>query len=181
MSDALVVFTVEGIDTILNQRGSQFWKLNRARAKESKFVVFVQNRSKSESQSQHGDWDFATATESHGTAFLVARIAEIERPADPKEKHRWFIRISEYAKINIPEVWEGWRFPVRYMRLADLGIDPSRLQFTPVLLTNGNGKNGKTRIARTSNIVPLTITEAKRGLSARYDIEEDAIEITMRG
>src|SRR5258708_36893735 len=104
MSDfAVIVFTVEGPDTIISQRGSQFWILNKRRAKESDYVVFVQNRYKSESVG--GDWSMATATESHGTAFLIAKIADIDRPTEPKEQHRWFIRISEYTRINIPDVW----------------------------------------------------------------------------
>jgi hypothetical protein len=180
MSDfAVVVFTVEGPDTILSQRGSQFWVLNKGRASECDFVVFVQNRYKSEHK--QGVWHMATATEPHGMAFLIARIADIERPTDPKERHRWFIRISEFARINISDVWEGWRFPVRYMRLVDLGIDPSRLQFTTVQGANANGANGKANVARPSKMSPMSITEAKRGLAATFGVDEDAIEITVRG
>jgi hypothetical protein len=166
MSDtAVVVFTVEGVDTILHQGGTQYWVLNRERARESEFVVLVQNRSKSDSE--RDDWEFATASEPHGTAFLVGRISDIV----PKDNNRWLIKISEFARINIPDVWKGWRFPVRYLQLSVLGIDPNALQFTPLSGVNGK-QNGAPR--------PLSIPEAKRGLALGLGVKEDAIEIVIR-
>lgn len=178
MSDiAVVVFTVEGLKTILQQEGTQYWTLDRDRAKESAFVVCVQNQWKSENQ--RGDWKFATATEPHGTAFLIGRIADIELSG---HSERWFIRISEYAKIHVLNVWKGWRFPIRYMPLSDLGIDPGHLTFLPVPKTGSGAKKTALAAAPSNGAArPLSIPEAKRGLAVTFGVNEDAIEITIRG
>jgi hypothetical protein len=128
---------------------------------------------------QHDEWDFATANQQHGTAFLIGRIAEIVRSGQPG---RWLIKISEYAEINIPNVWKGWRFPVRYMPLSDFGIDPTRLTFTRLLGANCSGVKPGVPVATAVNgVVPLSIAEAKRGLAVTFGISDKDIEITIRG
>jgi hypothetical protein len=169
MSDeAVVVFTVEGLDTVRRQRGTQYWKLNVDRANKIAFVVLVQNRGKSDSK--HEEWESATADQPHGTAFLIGRISDIDRSTQPD---RWLIRISEYAIINVPDVWKGWRFPVRYMRLSKLRIDPRRLTFQPMPGVSAN----RTAVPTNS----LSIAEAKRALAATFGLKESAVEITIRG
>jgi hypothetical protein len=178
MSDnAVVVFTVEGLDTIRHQGGTQYWILNRTRARESEFVILVQNRIKSEVEHKRKEWKFATADKEHGTAFLIGRIADIVRTGS-----RWLIKISEYSEIDIPEVWKGWRFPVRYMPLSDLGIDPKSLTFKPLFGAKKKGaKTGGTAAIAMSGATPLTIAEAKHGLAAGLGVSEKNIEITIRG
>lgn len=39
------------------------------------------------------------------------------------------VTISEYALIDLPTAWGGWRNPVRFTRLTGLGIDPGGLSF----------------------------------------------------
>src|SRR5580704_14484185 len=129
MSDnAVVVFTVEGLDTIRRQGGTQYWKLNKNRVEESEFVILVQNRAKSEIERKRRSkkWKFATADHEHGTAFLIGRIADVVR-AGPNGRR--LIQMSEYADIDIPKVWGGWRFPVRYMPLSSFAINLKTLSF----------------------------------------------------
>jgi hypothetical protein len=118
MTNAVVVLTARGPDKILAEGGSQNWRLNEDRARKSEYLVCVQNR-------HNGNW--GSATEPHGTAFLIGRITEIV--PSPEEPQRWLIKIGQYAKINVPNVWQSWRFPVRYMSLEELGIDPEKLEF----------------------------------------------------
>jgi hypothetical protein len=67
-------------------------------------------------------------------------------------KIRWIIRISEAARINKSEVWKHWRNPVRYMPLAELGIELEGVDFQPVaaviqppIQTRGGGAFGLPR------------------------------------
>jgi hypothetical protein len=121
MTDAVVVLTARGQETILSEGGSQAWRLNEHRTRGIEFLVCVQNR-------HNGDW--GGATEPHSTAFLIGRISEIAK--SPERPDRWIIKISEYAPINIPNVWQAWRYPIRYMSLEELQIDPTTLELQPL-------------------------------------------------
>jgi hypothetical protein len=118
MTNAVVVLTARGPEKILAEGGSQNWRLDKDRARESPYLVCVQNR-------HNGDW--GGATEPHGTAFLIGRITEIV--PSPEKPNRWLIKIGQYARIDVPNVWGPWRFPVRYMSLEELRIDPATLEF----------------------------------------------------
>jgi hypothetical protein len=121
MTNAILVLTARGPEKILSEGGSQAWKLDADRAGKSEFLVCVQNR-------HNGDW--GDATEPHSTAFLIGRITEIV--PSPERPKRWLIKIGEYAKITVPNIWKGWRYPVRYMSLEGLQIDPTTLEFKPM-------------------------------------------------
>jgi hypothetical protein len=120
MQKAIVVFTARGPEKILAEEGSQAWRLRADRARQSDYLVCTQNR-------HNGGW--GNATEPHGTAFLIGRISEIV--PSPERPDRWLIKISEYARISIPNVWQ-WQYPVRYTSLEELQIDPKKLAFEPV-------------------------------------------------
>jgi len=110
------------MQTILGQGGSQAWHLDVDRARRSEYLICVQNR-------RHPE--FREPGAAHRSAFLLGRISDVV-PA-PKRPDRWFIIISEFAKLEIPEFWKQ-RYPVRYTMLEDLGIDPRNLPpFRPVL------------------------------------------------
>lgn len=85
------------------------------------YLVCTQNRHR------HG----GTPEAPHGAAFLVGKVSGVE-PAEPRNGPRWLVRISEYAEIEMPEVWDGSRNPVRYTTLQNVGIDPATLDFQPV-------------------------------------------------
>jgi hypothetical protein len=170
--DTVAVLTARSPQRILREGGSQAWVLNPVRAKQCTWLVCTQNR-------HHADHDFEDATEPHGSAFLVGKIAGLRRSEENPNEERWLIAISEYALIELPNVWGGWRNPVRYTSLADLGIDPRSLSFQP--LAKAAKPVSKPDAAPNPAVGGLTIAEAKRGLALTFGVAEDAIEITIRG
>jgi hypothetical protein len=170
--DTVAVFTARSPQRIVREGGSQAWVLNPVRAKQCTWLVCTQNR-------HNANHDFEDASEPHGSAFLVGKISGLRRSEENPNEARWLITISEYALIDLPNVWGGWRNPVRYTSLADLGIDPGSLSFQPLrapvdppaMATAAPPQAGR----------GLTIAEAKRGLALTFGVGEDAIEITIRG
>jgi hypothetical protein len=120
--NALLVFTARSPERIIREGGSQRWVLNPARAKLCTWLVCTQNR-------HNPDHEFSDATEAHGSGFLLCRISgvRISTEADPKEK--WLILISEFARINYPNLWDHGRNPIRYTSLETLRIDPNGIEF----------------------------------------------------
>ena len=120
MSDtAIVVFAREGATAIINRGGTEAWKLDANRARACDYLVCVQNcRGGGSPQAPHG------------AAFLVGRTSDVEKVDG--DDVRWRVRISAYAKIDIPNAWDGGRNPVRYTTLQELGIDPAPLRFEPI-------------------------------------------------
>ncbi len=170
--DTVAVFTARSPSRIVREGGSQAWVLNPVRAKQCTWLVCTQNR-------HNSDHDFEDASEPHGSAFLIGRISGLRRSEENANEERWLITISEYALINQPKVWGGWRNPVRYTSLADLGIDPSGLSFQPLRATEESSPKAAADTSHAGR--GLTIAEAKRGLALTFGVEEDAIEITIRG
>jgi hypothetical protein len=173
MSDsALVVFTSRGFTTILSEGGSQAWVLDPSRARKCAYLVCTQNRH---------DKEWGSPEDPHGAAFLVGKIDRVVPSVLLLGKRRWLVRISAYARISKPEVWEGLRNPVRYTTLQALGIDPAMLLFEPV----PGPLPGPLPAARASICAEygrrLTIAEAKRGLAAGFAVSPDAIDIRVRG
>src|SRR6266576_2182414 len=118
MSDAsVVVFTLKSIDRILREGGTSSWRLDRNHARQCAFAVCTRNA--------NADW--VEGQEGHHCAFLVGKVREVVPSADHED--RYLIQFSEYAKVNIPDVWKGDRNPVKYTSLQDLGIDPLKLKW----------------------------------------------------
>lgn len=171
---AVVVFTAKTVEQLLAVGGSASWKLNRSRVLESEFLVCARNR--------HTNWG-QPSSEAHCSGFLLGRISGVV-PAP--EKDRWLIQISEYALVAVPEIWKGWRYPVRYMALEQLGIDASKLVFKPMpemderavdLEAAASAEDGGDEDENPG----LTIAEAKDGLAKTFGVAPEAIEITIRG
>lgn len=177
MATAIVILTVEGPAKILSQGGSRAWRLNEGRARVSEFLVCVQNGNKGEWGSMWG-----VPTEPHNTAFLIGRITEIV--PSPEEPKRWFIKIGEYARISVPGVWQAWRYPVRYLSLEELEIDPAKLTWETMPDVPETPKRDTSREAAPMNGAggkALTMAEAKKGLALTFSVPPEAIEITIRG
>jgi hypothetical protein len=170
--DAVVVFTARSPDRIVSEGGSQAWVLNPARAKLAKWLICTQNR-------RNPDHEFSDATEPHGTAFLVGKISGIRQSPEDGNAGRWLIEISEFARVSVPDVWQHWRNPVRYMSLDELGIDVQVLQFEPIQ----QAEREPHRISASTNppSAGMTIVEAKNALAATFGVSPDAVEITIRG
>jgi hypothetical protein len=181
MSDeCIAVFTVESPHRILHQGGSRAWALASNRARKCCYLVCVQNL-------YHPDRDFSEASEPHGAVFLVGKISDVI--PDSTLGDRWRICISEYALHTVMNAWKGWRNPVRYTTLREMGIDLEALTFRSVSdgqrdLSITAGQQAPTVATKKQDdepIAPLSIAQAKAGLAAYYGISQEAIEIVIRG
>lgn len=162
--DTIIVFTARSPGRILQEAGSQAWVLDPRRAKQCAFVVCAQN--------QHNpDHAFSDASEPHGEGFLIGRISRITPAREEGDEGRWHIGMSEYARISIPGLWKGWRNPVRYAALAELDIDPTKLDWQHL-------DEVMPPVAACPQ--PLTIAEAKEALAATFGVQPGDIEITIR-
>lgn len=120
-----MVLTSRGADRILDEGGSQAWRVNRARARKQKYLVCAQHGKKGKSRG---------AIEPHGTAFLVGRIRDVVPATDAPHNGKWrLIRVDAFARVSIPDAWNGQRNPVRYGALEAFGIDLSTLDFQQVV------------------------------------------------
>jgi hypothetical protein len=167
-----VVFTGKSVDEIVAKGGSASWRLNRRHARQCSVVVCTRN-----SRAKSGDGGGP-----HGSAFLVGKVSGVvELPPKPgRAPGRYLIEFSDFARVDVPHVWKGKRNPIQYVEtLEELGIEPNTLQWEP-MPERGNVKaapDGPT----TSTVVPLTIPQAKQGLSLMLGVSPEAIEIIVRG
>jgi hypothetical protein len=181
MSDeCIAVFTVESPHRILQQGGSRAWALASSRARKCRYLVCVQNL-------YHPGRDFSDAFEPHGAVFLVGKISDVI--PDLLSNDRWQICISEYALHTVMNAWKGWRNPVRYTTLREMGIDLEALTFRSVsdgqrdlsITTDQLAPTVAPRKQDDGPIAPLSIAQAKAGLAAYYGVSQEAIEIVIRG
>ncbi|MBV7539079.1 hypothetical protein KW842_25245 [Duganella sp. sic0402] len=173
---AVVVMTARGPDRIIQEGGSQAWVLNPKNAMKHRYLITVQNR-------HNGQW--GGATEPHGTAFLIGKISDVVPSPEPKSKGRYLVKINEYARISISCKWRGSN-PVRYLNIKDeFGIDPETLEFIPVPSQSGHHVKATQDAlhedeVESTEVLMLTIAQAKTGLAANLGIELDQIEIIIK-
>lgn len=175
LDQAAVVFTAKSIERILEEGGTSSWRLDRNHARRCAFAVCTRNA--------HADW--VEGREGHHAAFLVGKIRDVVPcPPTPENnegaKKRYLIQFSEFARVNIPDVWKGDRNPVKYTTLENLGIDPARLKWK-VMPERVNVSRPVGHVSSPSGPQPLTMAEAKRGLALTFNVAPEAIEITIRG
>lgn len=173
---AIATFTNRGLGRLLAEGGSQAWKLKPDRVKKLKYIVCVQNR-------EDGEW--GEPTHNHQEGFLIGKISGVE-PSPEGREGRYIIRFDEYAEIKKPKMAHQWRNPVQYIQLEDHGIDPSKLNFKPVIAkANPHEKplvqDEKEPPPAAPAVRPLDMNEAKKALAAFYKVPVSAIEITIRG
>jgi hypothetical protein len=172
MTQALLIFTAKSVERIVAEGGSAAWKLDRNNARQCEYAVCTRN--------SRADW--VEGSEAHASAFLVGRVSDIV--AAPDRSGRWIVKMSEYAMVDIPSVWQGWRNPIRYTTLEELGIDPNALSFKRMpAQSRSTGTAPKSK--RDSQPAPLRIADelaaTKRSLAERLGTTPEAIEIIVRG
>lgn len=156
MEDTLLTFTSHDEQYIKEHHYDDAWTLNEKRASNCKYLVCCYSQGAKK-----------------GSAFcvgLISRLAEV--PTPPNEKKRYAINITEYAPIDRPNLWDGGRFPVRYVNLADLGIDLASLKFEPLQ---------RQPVITAETTPPLSIAQAKAGLAKQFGVDPDQIEIVIKG
>jgi hypothetical protein len=176
--EVLVVFTFKPIDRLLREGGTSSWKLNWSRARRCRYAICTRNALDERRP--------AGASEPHHQGFLVGKIRDVALSPDRPERKRALVEFSEYALIDIPEVWKGDRNPVRYEKVEDLDIDFDALDWQPMpSKTNGvaeaPAEPSQPVSAITTGDRPLTMAEAKKGLALTFGVAPEAIEITIRG
>lgn len=179
MSDeSIAVFTSKDPEYILSVGGSDSWKLDPKRARKCLYLICVRNDDKS-------NRNFTKVPAEHRTVFMVGKISDVIPDDD-----RWRICISEYAEYKVLNAQKGWRNPVRYTTLEEMGINLNELTFRSVAdgqrdLEKTTGQQIPVVAPRMqddrSAVQPLSIASAKAGLAAYYGVSQDAIEIVIRG
>lgn len=166
---ALAIFTGKATPVILEVGGSQSWVLDRNKARSCKYAVLYFN--------DHAPWSTKGYTH-HGDAFLVGRISDVVRSVETPD--RWVVAFDTYAEVKGKGTWGGWRNPIRYSTLEELGIDEGKLDFKP--MPEAAVEEAPAPMAdRAKDPVRLTIEAAKAGLAATYGVKPEAIEIIIRG
>ena len=186
-TQTVVVFTFKDLDTILKFNGSSSWKLNRKRAINCKYIIVTKN-------SMH---PLSNNSTNHGMAFMVGKVSNIIKAFEKRDDTRWLIEFDEYAEISIPNFWTGNRNPVIYKNTDELGINFEELDFKPIpprdmdFIKKHEEETNKFFLKDEINISEeiiapkvkegISIADAKKQLSIFYDIEEDNIEIILKG
>ena len=147
--------------------------LSPVNARQCRWLVCTQNR-------HNPDHEFSDATEGHGSAFLLGKISSIIRAPEDGASDRWMIAISEFARIDYPDIWDHGRNPVRYSTLKQLGIDLADVEFQPMPEKHEIPPHSEQHSMAPSTTI-LTIAEAKKELAARFGVRPEAVEITIRG
>ena len=166
----VVVFTNRGVGRLLDEGGSQAWKLDPDRVSKLTYVVCVQNRN-------DGDW--GRPTHEQGQGFLIGKIGSVEKSSKSETGHRYIIKFDEYAEINVAKLWEklgGLRNPVHYLNDLEKYVDVNRLEWKPV-----NPDRELRGPAARAEGRGLDIAEAKKALSVFYRVPVANIEVVIRG
>jgi len=142
--------------------------LNAKRARKCEYVICVQNRGIVD------DWG-RQASAGHHVAFLIARLKDVVHSKEKDFEKRWILTFSEYAEIDIPNAWPGFRNPVFYTNVKKhFGIDVASLQFEQMPSVESFEKP----VIPTK---PMTLAEAKQGLAMTFGVTPSDIEIIVRG
>ena len=169
--EVLAVFTAQSVERCLKAGGTQSWKLDRGHAKRCRYAILCRNA--------YTDW--GDGKEPHGTAFMIGQIADVVPSRDYND--RWLVTFDQYAHIDLPNIWKGWRNPVRYTTFEELGVSLEGIQFQPMPTVDNNTKaeHDASSHPEDDSQSRLTIDKAKQGLAKTFGVSPDAIEITIRG
>jgi hypothetical protein len=166
---AIVVFTADSLDTILQKGGSGDWVVSAKNADGCKYIVCCRKP----------NWSNRKEGIPGRAAFLIGRVAGLLQRADsetPRDQMRYLIQMADYAVLEKLGVWkEKVRNPVAYSTLDDLQIDLRGLKFKPMPAAGA----GATK--ESSGAKQMTIADAKNGLAATFGVTPDDIEIIIRG
>ncbi len=177
----VAVFTARSPNRIIEEGGSQAWALDPARVRVLPFLVCVQNQN-------NPDRNFSDASEPHGRVFMVGKISDVVPSDDDHDTPRWKICIDQFSTYaDGTTAWKGWRNPVKYTTLEEMGINLDKLKFHSVEdtqkdLAEAAGESPRQPQKMDDGSHPaISIANAKLGLATFYGVPPEAIEIIIRG
>ncbi|MGO9952156.1 MAG: hypothetical protein ACLPN1_08080 [Dissulfurispiraceae bacterium] len=166
--ETMVIFTAKSIEDCFRFGGSQSWVLDRVNAKRCTYAVLCRNAHNKR---------FGGGKEPHGTAFLIGHISDVVPSTEVNG--RWLVKFDQYALLDIPNFWHGWRNPVRYTTLEELALSLDDLHFEPMPEIARESAMSAPIGANVSG--GMTIAEAKKGLAIAFGVEPEAVEIIIHG
>ena len=188
-----VVFTGKPIDTIVAQGGSASWRAVPHRARQCQYVLCTRNT--------RAKW--SEGPEDHGSLFAIGHVSGVTdapyNENDDPAKPRYLFQFDRYAIPDFKDprhqkFWKGHHWPVHYTTLEDTGISLDGLTWIPMLEATTPSATGPAEHAAEADNLddglvppdsgkhrPLTIAEAKHGLSLTFGVPVDAVEITIKG
>lgn len=189
MANVVMTFTGHSFRSITNMRGSGHWPGSAKRMAESQYVVCVRNRR----------MPWAAKDYPHGTAFLVGRVVGT---VDSDLPDRTIIRFDRYAHIRVSDAWKlctsGQRYPVAFLNSEEvehhLGFSFEALDWKDLpapdeadaLLESEANAAGSVELSTQSidevgsEIVSMTVEQAKEALALHFNVTPDRIDITVR-
>ena len=186
-NECIMVFTDRNVDFLLAHRGTQSWSLNLKRARKCQYVICVANAMSDTSDFQEEHYD-------HGKGFFVGKNLSFGKSFFGPDS-KYIIEFEEYALISEPNLWGASKNPVCYADINRLGFDVNKLNFTrapernwPWVKEDANRNNEVYETMHSSegpnlelsNNGALSFDEAKSGLSLKYGIPIEKIEIIIR-
>ncbi len=178
-NNALIVFTAKTVAMIHEQGGTASWVLSPASMRDVRYVVCTRNTDR------EFDEECGPRSEAHGSAFLVGKVSGLKVVKEKNNRKRYLVQMSEYALVSVADFWTHDRNPTRYTdtdALAERGIDVEKLDWLP--MPDIDGVIGVMPHAEDAAVSPsdgLTIAQAKHGLSMKFGVPEEAIQIVING
>jgi hypothetical protein len=186
-SECILVSTGEREADLINFKGTQGhldgWKLDAKRVRKCNYVICVADRN-----------DYVMDDLEHGLGFFVGKNLTV-RKAILGNESKYIIEFAEYMVIsdlpNAYNLWGASKNPVAYKNIEEmeelLQVDfaamafktaPKRcMTYVKEVMNMRLGLEGY----ETGEDEGLSFTEAKKGLSVRFGVPVDNIEILIRG
>lgn len=178
-NDALIVFTAKSTELILKQGGTSSWVLSPTSMRHVRYVVCTRNTGR---ELDEGD---VPRTEAHGEAFLVGKVSGVKQVDLQNNRKRYLVQMREYARVSVAAFWTHNHNPIGYTdtdSLRERDIDVDKLDWLPMPDTDGiTGVMPHPAEAEVPTSEGLTIAQAKHGLSVKFGVPEEAIQIVING
>ena len=184
--ESVIVFTCRGVESLCKFNGSDAWTLDPKRVAKCKYLICVNNAKHPLSEN----------TKNHGEGFFVGKISGVTKPLNNKYPKRYMIEFDEFAEIQTDVIWKGKRNPLTYIKTKEFDVDLDSLDFRKVperdmeyvsMIQKKEGDyyvkppKSKDTDNKTEVTKGLSISDAKLGLSIKYEIPVENIEIIMKG
>ncbi len=167
--DVVMVLTSKSFETMVAEGGSGNWKANEDSIRRCRWIVAVRNR--------HTDW--SQGKEEHGTAFLIGKVVGVKPSAEHKD--RLVIAFDRYASLNKPNAWpNGFRNPVCYTTLEDLGINSEELKWKEFPGSSRAAVSSKEEAEPDRQLPSAVLEKAKLMIAASLSIAPSAVKISIQ-